>query len=164
MPHHNKRVSIIRSQKGFTLMEILVVMFVLGLVMSGLFATLNWNFKTSFDGVSRQRELENFRVFNNNIVEDIQLAKSITINNQSNKDTLQYVTIDNRVNIFYFESDGLYKQMGSQKIKVASGSKYEENVPAVYFENSGLVKFNFYAENAKALLYVAVKPIIFKPN
>lgn len=154
----------LKQENGYTLMEILVVVFVLGLVLSSLFAMLNWNFKTAFSGVENQKELENFRVLNSFLIEDLQFAKNITISNQSDKDTIQYVTTDNRVNILYFESDGLYKQVGTSKVKVASGSKYETDVPAVYFEKSGMVRLNFYADKIKSLLFVSVKPIIFDRN
>ncbi|MFP3727432.1 type II secretion system protein [Priestia filamentosa] len=152
---------VISNEKGFTLMEMLVVIFILGLVMSGLFATLNWNFQTAFKGVSNQKELENFRILNNHLIEDIQFAKSIVIDNKANKDTLQYVTIDNKVNILYFESGALYKVVGTEKVKITSGSAYDKTKPAVYLEDTGLVRFNFYADEIKSLMFVSIKPIIF---
>ncbi|MCU7668038.1 PulJ/GspJ family protein [Bacillus thuringiensis] len=160
----NKLKKHLNDQRGFTLIEILIVMFITGLVLTSVFSVLNWNFRTAFGGVEKQKELENFRIFNSYLIEDLQFAKNITIINEPSKDTLQYVSVDNRVNILYFESDGLYKQIGTKKIKIAGGSKYEENVPAAYFENSGMIRINFYAEDIDSLLFVTVKPLIFKTS
>ncbi|GAB6669227.1 PulJ/GspJ family protein [Bacillus cereus] len=160
----NKLKKYLNDQRGFTLIEILIVMFITGLVLTSVFSVLNWNFKTAFGGVEKQKELESFRIFNSYLIEDLQFAKNITILNEPSRDTLQYVSIDNRVSILYFESDGLYKQIGTKKIKVAEGSKYEANVPAAYFENSGMIRINFYAKNIDSLLFVTVKPLIFKTS
>lgn len=166
----NKLKKHLNDQRGFTLIEILIVMFITGLVLTSVFSVLNWNFRTAFGGVEKQKELESFRIFNSYLIEDLQFAKNITIINEPgmankpSKDTLQYVSVDNRVNILYFESDGLYKQIGTKKIKIAGGSKYEENVPAAYFENSGMIRINFYAEDIDSLLFVTVKPLIFKTS
>lgn len=161
----NKFKKYLNDQRGFTLIEILMVMFITGLVLTSVFSVLNWNFRTAFGGVEKQKELESFRIFNSYLIEDLQFAKNITIINEPTRDTLQYVSIDNRVNILYFESDdGLYKQIGTKKIKVAEGYKYESNVPAVYFENSGMIRINFYAKNIDSLLFVTVKPLIFKTS
>ncbi|WP_180229185.1 PulJ/GspJ family protein [Bacillus thuringiensis] len=160
----NKFKKYLNDQRGFTLIEILIVMFITGLVLTSVFSVLNWNFKTAFGGVEKQKELESFRIFNSYLIEDLQFAKNITIVNEPSRDTLQYVSIDNRVSILYFESDGLYKQIGTKKIKVAEGSKYEANVPAAYFENSGMIRINFYAKNIDSLLFVTVKPLIFKTS
>ncbi|MDA1674609.1 MULTISPECIES: PulJ/GspJ family protein [Bacillus cereus group] len=160
----NKLKKYLNDQRGFTLIEILIVMFITGLVLTSVFSVLNWNFKTAFGGVEKQKELESFRIFNSYLIEDLQFAKNITILNEPSRDTLQYVSIDNRVSILYFESDGLYKQIGTKKIKIAEGSKYEANVPAAYFENSGMIRINFYAKNIDSLLFVTVKPLIFKTS
>jgi prepilin-type N-terminal cleavage/methylation domain-containing protein len=161
---NNKIKTIIKNQKGFTLMEILVVIFILSFVLTGIFTVLNWTYKTGYTGVDTQIEQENFRIFNSHLINDLQFAKDIQITNTPGKDTLSYTALNGDVTVAYFQSDGLYKKVGTSTIKIATGQVYETGYPAVYFEPDGMIHFNFYASNINSLMYLSVKPIVFDKN
>lgn len=153
---------VVKDQRGFTLMELLVVMFILSLVMGGLFTVLRWNFFTAYENVDSQIEGEAFRIFNSSLINDIQFAKDISITNETNKDTISYTALNGRVTIITFEADGAYRTVGTRKVKIASGNKFETGYPAVYFQPNGMVRFNFYASEAKALMFLTIRPIVFE--
>lgn len=146
------------NSKGFTLIELLVVIFIIGLIMAPLFKIIGWNFEISGDGLSLQKQQEDFRIFNYSIANELLFAKDIKITNNPTYDAISYVKQDGKIETFLFENNGLYRKYQNEKTKIVTGERYDTSFPAVYKESNGMIRFNFYATDIHSLFFLTIRP------
>lgn len=159
----NKKYNV-ANEKGMTLIEILVVLFISSLVIGSLFNMISWNLKLAFSSVTNQSEVEQYRIFTSTISEDLKFAQHIEIKNEGDIDKLSYVRIDGLVVKYQFEKDGLYKMVNNEKYLISKGTAHENGFPKVYLIGNGFIRFNFFAENINSLLFLTIKPKIYDIN
>lgn len=154
----NFKNKILKEEKGFLIIELLISLFIINLLLTGIFNLLGLNMQTIYSNFDRQQEQEKLRILNDNLLKELQFATDINITEIEDSILFSYTEYDGTVVRISFEEDGLYEYINNEKIFVTSGYAYEEDYPPVYIENNGLIRFNFFADKTNSLLYFSIKP------
>lgn len=147
-----------KNEKGFTLVEVLLVMLILSIILVTLVQVVNTNFKTMNDEFQHHEEKENLQVFSSYLFQDLIYAKTIDIRNESAFDVLVYQDRHgNEQKIKFVYDYGIYEIVGEQDVLIAQAAPFDATKPMVY-EANGLVYVNAYAKDMNVLVDLAIQP------
>lgn len=148
-----------RSEKGFTLIELMSVLFILSILIVPLFRTMEISYGTVNSEQQNQVKRESFRILTISLLDDLMFARNVHIENAENFDVLAYTSMSGERKTLYFDEElGItLLQSDGTKLKLAEGERYEENLSMVYNDN-GIIRFNYYARELNILLTTSVKP------
>lgn len=140
------------SQKGFTLIEMLITLFILSFVLVQFFDIFNFNYSTLNNEVKKSEVREEFRIISSFLLEDLMYSEEITIMNGTTYDSISYKRIDGEIEtIKFIDNEGAYIVKNNKDVFLSSGSRFKPNEPMVY-EHEGLIVFNFYLKDINVLL------------
>lgn len=154
-----KGVKIKLNQKGMTLIEILVVMFILSLILVQLFAVMNANYMNLDKEIDSHETREKFRIYISFMMRDLVFANSYEIQNTDSIDILSYETKEGIFESIIFKEDGMYVIEHGKEELLVEGERYLEGEPMVE-EVDGVIKFNFFARQVNSLLDLSIDPRI----
>lgn len=147
------------NEKGFTMVEILVVMFILALLLIPIFKIMVLSYNTVQEEKMDSTERDDFRFFSTYLIEDLLFAQSVHVLNEAEQDVLSYTTKSGKLEQVYFhETKGILTEQNGKMEKVAAGERFEEGLPMVRIEKDGLIRFNVYSRELNILFVTSIKP------
>lgn len=147
-----------RNEKGFTLVEMLVVLFILSVIMIQVFRLMDFNYKTVGDEVRNNEARQEFKILTSFVFEELMYAKHVTVYKQSDYDVLYYQSKNGKdVSLKFGYESGIYEIRDGEEVKIISGRRFDDSHPAVR-EIDGMIVFNYYSEELNILLDRAIKP------
>lgn len=154
-----RNIKLLKNEKGYTLVEILVVIFLLGLILAPTFNLMGKSYAIASEENEMQSKRENFRIITIFMMEDLMHAKSVNIENYPTYDTLSYTTVDGKSSTIIFDEQlGMFLKQGSERVHLTEGERFEPSVPMVRMDNERVIRFNFYAREVNSLVLTNIKP------
>lgn len=147
------------NQRGFTLLEVLVVMFILGFILGPMLQLMGKSYAIVQTSKEEQAVRDDFRLFTSYLLEDLLFASSINVQHKTDEDILSYVAKSGRPETLLFsKNDGLSIIQGGKYDLVTKGEIYEEGLPMVRIDEDGVIRFNFFARPLNVLFVTSVEP------
>lgn len=146
------------NEKGYTLVEMLVTLFIVSIIMLQAFRMLDANYKTVRNEIQDNQSRQSFKVLSSFLFEDLMYGKYVTVVHQRDYDVLHYQTQNGKdVSLKFTYENGIYELRSGKEVKIAEGKRFDENYPTVR-EEGGLIFFNLYLDELNILLDRVIKP------
>lgn len=148
-----------QTEKGFTLLEILVVIFILGFILAPMMQLMGKSYSVVQEAKEKQFIREDFRFFSSYLLEDLMFANSVNVQHAADYDILSYVAKNGKSQTLVFDEDfGLSLMKGNEREPIVGGEKYEDGIPMVRIDNDGVIRFNFFARPLNVLFVTSIEP------
>lgn len=154
MSHLRKRL----NEKGFTLLEILIVMAIGSFVLIAALDLLDTNYRTVNNEMDKNEARDNLKIFSSFLIQDLMYSEDVNVYHSDSYDMLHYIGKGNKEFAIKFDYLGGISEMvdGEEKIIVA-GERVQKNLPMVRKEGNSII-FNFYATSINATMDLTVRP------
>lgn len=147
------------NNKGYTLLEILIALFIIGLLLGPMMQLMGKSYSTVQDAKSEQGLREDFRFFSTYLLDDLLFASSVHVQNSATHDILSYISKTGRSQTLIFDENiGLSLLNGSERELIIGGEKYEVGLPMVRIDTDGVIRFNFFVRPLNVLFVTSVEP------
>lgn len=152
----------VKNEKGLTLIELLITMFILGFIMITMFRMLDLSYSTMDKEIMNQEVRDEVRVFSNYLMQDLVYTDYVKVTNNGTFDVLVYKDFKGNNKIIKFsESEGLSEIIDGRENLIVRGVKHKEDKPMVW-KDGKMINFNFYAKDVNVLLYTSISPRAIK--
>lgn len=152
MYHRHKHL----NEKGFTLLEVLIVLGILSYLLVQAFQVLNFNFELLDKELSKKDTRDEYRMFTSFMVQDVMLSEDVTVYQGDGYEVLTYINIDGDSETIEFNHEnGIYQYIDAERKLIVSGKRIDEAEPMVKLENEK-VSFNFYSKEINTRLFLTI--------
>lgn len=146
------------NEKGYTLLELLIVMLILSYILVKTFGLLDLNYQTVRNELNESEMRQEMKILTTFLIEDLMYSEYVQVYNGLNYDTVQYQNAEGKdVAIKFNHEDGIYEIRNGEEKLVATGEKFNDIYPMVREEN-GVIIFNFYSRDVNILFDLHIKP------
>lgn len=152
MYHRHKHL----NEKGFTLLEVLIVLGILSYLLVQAFQVLNFNFELMDKELSKKDTRDEYRMFTSFMIQDVMLSEDVTVYQGDGYEVLTYTNIDGESETIEFNHEnGIFQNIDGERKLIVSGEKVDEVEPMVKLENEK-VSFNFYSKEINTRLSLTI--------
>lgn len=147
----------LKNEKGFTLLEMLIVMLILSFILIATFDMMNMNYQTVRSELNEADSRQEFKILTSFLSEDLLYSQYVQVFNGGSYDSLHYQTKEGEDRTIKFNQIGVYDVRNGEEHLIAKGIKQDSVYPMVREENGAII-FNFYANEINVLMDIYIKP------
>lgn len=149
-----------KSQRGFTLVEILVVMSILAIIVIPMMNSVVKSYKLMGDAKGSQVQRNDLRTATTYLTKDLLYANSVDVKNSDEQDIISYTTksgVPNTIEFNYEKGMFVIDKDGKKRF-IAKVRPFAKNEEMVVKNADGSVTFNVYVEKVNAAFISTITP------